>query len=585
MPTYHKVLALLNRKEKRRGALVLGMVIVMATLETAGVASVMPFLAVLGNPQTIETSSTLNSLYQRLGFTSVDNFIIALGLASFTLILLSAFFRTITHYAMNRFIEMRRHSLSKRLLETYLRQPYTFFLGRHSSEMAKSVLSEVDQLVQNVFRPGLQMIAYFIVASAIVILLLIINLWLAMGVAVIIGGMYALIFAAVRGLLSRVGEDRAIANQQRFMAASEALGGIKDIKLLGREHAYLSRFESPSRRQARHQATNQTLSEAPKFLIEAIAFGGVIALTLVLLTTQNGTGSEALGNILPVLGLYVFAGYRLLPAAQRTYSGLSKLRFGATAVNNIYDDLLHRTALAELHKQAPAPLTPKIAITLDNIHYTYPGAECPALQNINLEIPVGSYIGIAGASGAGKTTLVDIILGLLRPCQGAIRIDGTEIKENNLRAWQQALGYVPQDIFLTDATVAENIALGVPRDQINHDQVVQCAKMAQIHDFVLNHLPQQYESVVGERGSRISGGQRQRIGIARALYHDPPVMVFDEATNALDIPTEKHIIKAIEHLSPQKTVIFITHRLETIDHCDQIITLASGIQKFEDKNP
>jgi ABC-type multidrug transport system fused ATPase/permease subunit len=579
METWRKALALLSRKEKRRGGLVLGMIIVMAVLETAGVASVMPFLSVLGNPEVVKTNPVLSFTYEALGFTSVDTFILALGTSAFGLILFSAFFRSLTHYAMNRFIQMRRHSIGKRLLETYLRQPYAFFLDRHSGDMAKNILSEVDQLVQQVFRPGVQMVAYSVVMLALVTLLIVVDPWLALGVAVAIGGMYALIFGAVRGTLGRVGRDRARANQERFTAASEALGGIKDIKLLGREQAYLSRFDGPSARQARHQATNQTLGEIPKFIIEAVGFGGVIALTLVLLATQGGTGNDALGSILPVLGLYVFAGYRMLPAAQKIYVGMAKMRFGAAAVSNAYNDLYQRPVLAELYKrdlEPLEPLEPKQSIALRNIHYTYPHAERPALQGINLEIQVGSSVGIIGTSGAGKTTLVDVLLGLLRPTDGAIEVDGTPITDDNLRAWQQSLGYVPQDIFLTDSTVVENIALGVPTEKINHQQVEQSARMAQVHDFISDDMPLGYNTMVGERGVRLSGGQRQRIGIARALYHDPPVLVFDEATSALDTETESAVMDAVYALSDLKTVIMIAHRLSTVAGSDQIVTLVHG---------
>lgn len=576
MNTWQKALALLTPKEKRRGGLVLIMVTIMAVLETAGVASVMPFLAVLGNPEVVNTNPFLSGLYQGLDFQDVDAFIMALGVAAFGLILFSALFRSLTHYAMNRFIEMRRHSVGKRLLETYLRQPYAFFLDRHSGDMAKNILSEVDQLVQQVFRPGMQMVAYSVVILALVALLIVVDPWLALGVAMVVGGMYAAVFAAVRGILGRVGRDRARANQERFTAASEALGGIKDIKLLGREHAYLSRFEGPSKRQARHQATNQTLSDVPKFVIEAVGFGGVIALTLVLLATQGGTDSNALGNILPILGLYVFAGYRLLPAAQNIYKGMAKLRFGAAAVDGVYSDLHQRSAVAELYKRTHAPLQPKHTIVLQSIHYTYPNAERAALQGVSLEIPVGSSVGIIGTSGAGKTTLVDLLLGLLRPSGGAIMVDGQPITNANLRAWQQALGYVPQDIFLTDSTVAENIALGVPPQQIDYEQVERCARLAQVHDFIVGDMPEGYSTMVGERGVRLSGGQRQRIGIARALYHDPGILVFDEATSALDNETETAVMSAIDTLAGKKTLILIAHRLTTIQNCSQLLRLENG---------
>jgi ABC-type multidrug transport system fused ATPase/permease subunit len=576
MNTYRKALALLTPKEKRRGSLVLGMVVIMAVLETAGVASVMPFLAVLGDPEMVHTNAVLASAYNNLGYQSVEVFLFALGAAAFGLILFSALFRILTHYAMNRFIEMRRHSVSRRLLETYLRQPYEFFLDRHSGDMSKSILSEVDQLVRNVFRPGMQMVASSVVLLAIVLLLLLVDPVIALGVAGVVGGSYAAIFFAVRPILTRIGLERRRANKERFEAAGEALGGIKDIKLLGREHAYLQRFNGPSVRHASTEAANQTISQVPKFLIEAIGFGGIIVLSLVLMAIHGGSTGDGLGQVLPILGLYAFAGYRMLPAAQHIYSGMAKLRFGAAAIDGVYEDLHERAQLAKIHKRAPKPLQPQQQIALEHIHYTYPNANRPALQDIHLAIPVGSSLGIIGTSGAGKTTLVDVLLGLLRPAEGAITVDGQPVTAANLRAWQQSLGYVPQDIFLTDTTVAENIALGVPPEQIDQEQVEHCARMAQLHQFITEQMPQGYNTVVGERGVRLSGGQRQRIGIARALYHDPAVLVFDEATSALDNETEAAVMEAVDALSDEKTIIMIAHRLSTVRQCDQLVQLELG---------
>jgi len=576
MHTYRKALALLTPTEKRRGTLVLVMVVIMALLETAGVASVMPFLSVVGDPQMVETNPILAAVYSTLGFTSVDVFLFALGAVAFGIVLFSALFRILAHYAMNRFIEMRRHSLSKRLLETYLRQPYEFFLDRHSGDMSKSILSEVDQLVENVFRPGMMLVAYSVVLLALVTLLLIVDPIIATSVAAVVGGSYAAIFLAVRPLLSRLGLERREANKARFEAAGEALGGIKDIKLLGREHAYLQRFHGPSVRQASTQAGNQTISLVPKFLIEAIGFGGIIVLSLVLLAAHGDAIRGGLGQVLPMLGLYAFAGYRMLPAAQHIYAGLSKLRFGAAAVDGAYDDLRQREQLAEIHKLAPAPLRPNKEISLEGLSFTYPNAVQPSLRSINLTIPVGSSLGIIGTSGAGKTTLVDVLLGLLCPDEGAIVVDGQPITDANRRAWQQTLGYVPQNIFLTDTTVAENIALGISLKDVDREQIVRCARMAQVHQFIAEQMPNGYDTVVGERGVRLSGGQRQRIGIARALYHNPAVLVFDEATSALDSETEEAVMSAIDALAGAKTLILIAHRLTTVQNCDQIVRLEQG---------
>ncbi|MDX1695689.1 MAG: ABC transporter ATP-binding protein [Ketobacteraceae bacterium] len=547
------------------------MVIIMAVLETIGVASVMPFLAVLGDPQAIHNTPYLAATYNVFGFKSAEKFLIALGIGAFCIVLFSAAFRILTTYAINHYTHMRRHSIGERLLETYLRQPYTFFLNRHSGDMAKSILSEVDQLIVNVIKPGFDAVAYTVVALTIITFLILNDPWLALGVGIVIGGSYVLIFSLVQKRLKRIGRERAEANSERFTAAGEALGGIKDIKLLGREQAYLTRFRPSSARFSKHQATNATLSEVPRYFIEAIGFGGIIGLALMLMAR-----SENFGGVLPILGLYAFAGYKLLPAGQRIYGGMAKLRFGAAAVNDIYNDLHERSALAEIRNPPLGRLNVNESISLKNLYFSYQGASAPALKDINLQIPKGSAIGLVGGTGAGKTTLVDIILGLLRPTSGELQVDDSPVTNKNLRQWQSTLGYVPQDIFLVDASVSENIALGIPRDEVDLKQVETCGKMAQVHDFIVKELPDKYETKVGERGVRLSGGQRQRIGIARALYHNPDILVFDEATSALDNITEKAVMDAVNALSHEKTIIMIAHRLSTVEQCDRIFLLEHG---------
>jgi len=571
-----KLLVLLSRRERRRGALVMAMFVVMAALDTVGVASVMPFLSVLGNPSMVRSNPLLSSAYDLGGFASIDAFLLALGIGAFVLILVSAIFRTVTLYALDRFVEMRRYSVGERLLETYLRQPYAFFLDRHSGDMAKSILSEVDQLVQNVFRPGIEVIAYSTVFLAIVVLLVVVNPLLAGVAAGMLGALYGGVYFAVRGILGRLGGERVRANKERFTAAGEALAGIKEVKLLGREEVYLDRFRGPSRAYARHQATNQTLSQAPNFVVEAVAFGGIIALTLGLLAAYGGVRSDALGEILPVLGVYALAGLRMKPAAQHIYRGITRLRFGAAAVDEIYRDLRERRQLGKIPELSVEPLRPCRSIALSGVSYTYPQSDVPALAGIDLEIPVGSSVGLVGSTGAGKTTLVDVLLGLLSPTRGAIQVDETAITEANLRAWQTALGYVPQEIFLADASVAENIALGVPAEQVDYERVAQCARMAQVESFILGELPDQYDTLVGERGVRLSGGQRQRIGIARALYTDPAVLVLDEATSALDNRTEQAVMEAVYTASQDRTLIVIAHRLSTVRQCRKVVLLEEG---------
>jgi ABC-type multidrug transport system fused ATPase/permease subunit len=579
MSTLKKVVSLLTSPEKKQGMWVLVLVMGMAILETAGVASIMPFLAVLGNPQMLETNAVLSALYTRakgLGISTPDDFLIALGIGSFVLIVVSAVYRIFTQYVMNRFIEMRRHSISARLLETYLSQPYEFFLDHHNSEMSKTILSEIDQVIQSVFRPVYNMAAYSLVLICIITLLILVDPLIALLVAGLIGGLYALIFVAIKHRLLNLGAVLVSSNRERFMAAGEALAGIKVIKLLGREFSYLSRFQGHSQQFASTIASQITLSQVPKYAIEALAFGGIIAIMLVLMVTAGGISNGAIGKILPIVGLYTFAAYRLQPAVQAIFQGFASLRYGQDAIDSIHADIQPDNIPEPFPEQVPIALKAKSLIALKHLSYAYPKATKYALIDLNLDIPVGSSVGLVGSTGAGKTTIVDVILGLLRPTKGAITVDGNPVTDEQLRAWQQSLGYVPQDIFLTDASVAENIALGIPNTQIDQKQVEHCARMAQVHEFIANELPNQYETLVGERGVRLSGGQRQRIGIARALYHNPEVLVLDEATSALDTVTERAVMEAIDALTHQKTIIIIAHRLSTVKNCDQIVLLEKG---------
>lgn len=569
--TIKKILGLLTLQERKRGLWVLAMLVIMALLETAGIASLMPFLAVLGDQAVIERNQYLAFVYARFNFVSVDAFLIALASAAFVTIVVSAVFRIWAQYIVNRFVNMRRHSIGQRLLETYLRQPYEYFVNHRSGDLAKNILSEVDVLVLNVFKPGFDAIAYGVVAVAIVGFLLFLDPMLATIVGTTLGLFYAFTYYAVKGLLGRIGEDRLVANHERFKAAGEAIGGIKEIKLLGCEYAYLSRFRPPSIRFARHQATNATMGQVPKYLVEAVGVGGVLALALVLLASDKG-----IGGVLPVLGVYVFAGYRLLPATQRIFSGISNIRFGASAVENAYSDLHDRGNLAEISLPAQQQLQLQKIIELTDLTFTYANSRNPTLHNLSLRIPVGSSIGLVGGTGAGKTTLVDLLLGLLVPSEGGLFVDGVRITRDNIRSWQRTLGYVPQNIFLLDASIAENIAMGEPVDQIDYEAVERCGRIAQLDDFVMNDLPQRYATNVGERGVRLSGGQKQRIGIARALYRNPSVLVFDEATSALDNVTERAVMDAVSLLRGQKTIIMIAHRLSTVASCDKVVLLNKG---------
>lgn len=585
-----KLIAVLTPHERRRGALVLLMMLALALLETIGVASIMPFLAVLGNPDVLNTNEYLAWLYRQGSFESVETFLFALGLGAFGMIVGSAAFRIVNTYTVNRYVRMREYTLSTRLLQVYVKQPYSFFLNRNSADLSKTLLSEVGQAVNYGLKPAMELLSYVFVVIVLICMLLVIDPAMASIAGLVIGGLYAVLYVGIRGLLKRMGADRISANRARFQAADEVFGGIKDLKVLGREEAYIGRFRGPAAAFSRYQHLQTTLAVVPRYVIEAVGFGGVLALALSLMTKGNG-----LGEVLPLLGLYAFAGYKLLPAAQQVFASLNSLRFGAPAVELLYNELVGQVFESAASEQphpleaVPAqshPLELTRGIEFQGLGFTYPGAAGPALIDVNISIPARSSVGFVGSTGAGKTTAVDLILGLLSPSQGAVLIDGNDLNTVGTGRWQRIIGYVPQQIYLADASVTMNIAFGVPESQIDHAAVRRAARIARIADFIETELPQGYATEVGERGVRLSGGQRQRIGIARALYHDPQVLVFDEATSALDTATERSIMEAVDQLAGEKTIIMIAHRLSTVERCDQIILLnkgrVDGIGKYEE---
>jgi ABC-type bacteriocin/lantibiotic exporter with double-glycine peptidase domain len=548
------------------------MILFMAFLQTLGVASIIPFMSVLGNPELVETNRWLFLGYNHLGFSDPKNFLFFLGLVVFSALVLSSAFKALTQWVMLRFIYSCNHSLSCRLLQGYLGRPYTWFLNRHSADLGKSVLSEASLVVNQTMVPCMNLITQGTVAIFLIILLVLVDSVLALIVALVLGGSYLFIYVILRPYLSRIGADRLAANKQRYQIAQEALGGIKEVKIFGRENVFFKRFVDPSFRFARNQANSSIAGILPSYFMEMLAFGGILLIAMYLFRTH-----ESFGSILPVLGVYAFAGYRLMPALQGLYHQLARLRFGQPALDDLYKDILEFEQNQSTGQDPAAEkIFPKSAIILEDISFTYPQAKVPALENINLKVPANTTVGLVGGTGSGKTTTVDIMLGLLSPDKGRLLVDGVPIISDNVRSWQQALGYVPQHIYLADDTVAANIAFGLPPELIDMDIVVNAARIAEMHNFVVKEMPSGYETLVGERGIRLSGGQRQRIGIARALYHDPKVLVLDEATSALDNVTERQVMQSISAMKGKRTIILIAHRLTTVSSCDRIYFLDQG---------
>jgi ATP-binding cassette, subfamily B, bacterial PglK len=568
--TLRNLYQLLSPRERRQVVLLLPLLILTALAQVVGIASVMPFLAIVADPGAVERHEKLRLLYDMGGFTDTRGFLLALGGLMFVVIVGSNALTALSTWATLRFSWMRSHSIAVRILRGYLARPYLFFLEHHSADLGKNLLGEVIQVVTGTLVPGMKAVSGAIAAVAVLALLFYVDPVLALLTGLVMGGAYGLIFVAIRRNQRHMGQVRLAANQERFKTLSETFGGVKEVKLLGREEAMVQRFKRPSSRFASTTALNAVVAQLPRYALETIAFGGILLMVLYLL--QRGDGFEA---IVPTLGLYALAGYRLMPSMQQIFHGLTCIRFSSAAIENLMS-YVPATPSGALPPRRVEPMPLASTIRFRDVWFEYPTAKAPLFRGLDLELEAGTSTAFVGATGSGKSTLGDLIMGLLRPTAGRIEIDGVPLDEDNLRRWQRNLGYVPQAIFLADESIARNIAFGLPDDQIDMEAVVRAARTACIADFVETELPDGYDTVVGERGVRISGGQRQRIGIARALYHDPQLILFDEATSSLDGITEEQVLEAVANVARDRTIISIAHRLSTVRACDRIILLSAG---------
>jgi len=575
--TFEHLLRILDPRDVRQACTVLLLVLVMAIIESVGIVSIMPFLAVLANPDIINTNHYLASLYKAVGFESRADFLFLLGTATFVLLVGSSVLRGVTIWAQLRFTFLQTHAIGIRLLSCYLQQPYHWFFNRHSSDFSVKVLHEVTNVVQNVLTPAMLLVANAASVTLILIILVVVDPLLATSAVAILGVVYSAVFIFTKRRLEVIGKERLEANQQRYKAVHEVLSVIKYVKLSEMETRFAERFRILSERLARRGIVGAVVAELPSLFMQGLIFGGML---LVLLYLINAHGS--VGMALPVVGVYAIAGYRLMPALQGIYKSLSQIRFSLPSLDTL------RLDLNQLEVRTPSTVTnipnPHVPVgmilrdrlELREMSFTYPGATHPALQTVNLIVCESTTIGVVGTSGAGKTTFIDLLLGLLTPTSGRILVDGVVVDHHNVRVWQRGVGYVPQNIHLLDDTIALNIAFGCYREEVDMAAVERVARIANLHDFIEKDLPQGYDTVVGEQGVRLSGGERQRIGIARALYHDPSVLVFDEATSALDNLTESVVMEAMHTLGRRKTIIIVAHRLSTVRNCDRILVLDRG---------
>jgi ATP-binding cassette, subfamily B, bacterial PglK len=572
--TYKKLYQILSPRDRRLVMLLFLMMLASAVMETVGIASILPFIAVLANRDFVQTNVYLSGVFEYLGFTSTDSFLVFLGIAFFLLFLGGLLMRALAFWAQAKFSNSRMCSISSRVFFGYLCKDYEWFLDRHTARLATTVLSEVDRTIEKALFPALQLIAHVMVIALLLLLLFLVDPFLASSMIIVLGGSYLGIYLALQGRVGRLGQVIFASNRGRYRATQEAFGGIKDLKMKALEVGFLERFGNQTRKFAKARVSEQLIGQMPSYMMQGVIFGGMLLVILYLMTVY-----EDFDRALPILAMYAIAGYRLMPSLQNGYRHLITLRNARPVLDSLHADLqsIGETQAVKASLQVSTePLPVRREIRLREVRYRYPTGERDALQDISLVIPQFSTVAFVGPTGCGKTTLVDTILGLLHPGSGAVEVDGEAITPANVRRWQRNIGYVPQDIYLADASIAANIAYGLPEKRIDRKAVEKAAQIARLDEFVTTELKDGYDTEVGERGVRLSGGQKQRIGIARALYHDPEVLVLDEATSALDNLTEHAVMDAVRGLAKQKTIIMIAHRLTTVQACDTIFLLEAG---------
>lgn len=570
--TAEDILALLSPAQKRAGAWLLVLMVIGMLMEMLGLGLLLPALGIL----TDADSAARYPLLQRLSNqTSQAGLVLATMALLCGIYAIKAVYLGYVAWRKARYAYAIQADLSERLFAAYLRQPWSFHLQRNSAQLIRNAYGETSLFTQQGVLPAMMIVSEVLVFAGVAAVLV----WvepLGAAVVVIILGASALLFNRVtRVHVSRWGASRQYHDGRRIQHIQQGLGGAKDVKLLGRESDFLQQFRIHNDASALVGHRWQALQELPRLVLELLGVLGMTVLVAILLV--RGRPVEA---VLPTIGLFGAAAFKLMPSVNRILGAFQKIRYVRTAMRTLRSEMTLPSESSIEEAGLSGSLTLQETIALENVTFTYQDADSALFTRLNLTIRVGSSIGIVGESGGGKSTLVDLLLGLLEPEAGRVTIDGGDIR-GNMRGWQNQIGYVPQFIYLTDDTVRRNVAFGLAAEEIDDEAVRRALRAAQLESFVAE-LPQALDTVVGERGVRLSGGQRQRIGIARALYHDPAVLVLDEATSSLDTATEEGVMQSVRALKGQKTIVIVAHRLSTVAHCDEVYRLEDGRLQRED---
>jgi ATP-binding cassette, subfamily B, bacterial PglK len=545
----------------------------MAISTVTGIAAIAPFFSVLGKPQLIDTVGLLHWLYVHLGFASQRSFIVALGLAFLALVLVANLINILGAFALSRLASWIGTDLQSALFAEYLSRPYLFHTRTHSATLFNNIVNEPARTTYDILQNVLTLTTNAVTAALILLSVALLSPAVAVAMIAVLAGGYVLIYLVVRNRLLRCGHVQTQFFREQAKIVKESLGAIREIILLRNQAFFRDNFERASRGAARAIAYAQLVGQSSRHVMECVAVAGLIGLALFL-----GGGEDNAGPWLGRLTFLGFAAYRLLPTLQQAFAAIVKIGASRAGFSSITADLrLARAREAAVIVAANScwEQCPRQEIRLNEVFFGYAPDRPLALSGVSLSIPAKGVVGFVGANGSGKTTLVDLIAGLFVPTAGQVEVDGVALDDTNRIAWQSRIAYVPQTIFLLDATIAQNIALGSSEAAIDRERLLEAARLAQLDEFV-GKLPDGYDHIVGERGSSLSGGQRQRIGIARALYVNASVLILDEATTALDGLREQELMATLERLRGRYTIILIAHNSRTVRMCDVIFELERG---------
>lgn len=567
-----KIFYLLPKGDPFKVAVLFIMMLIAAGLEVVGIGMIPAFVSIVAAPEQVLEYEPIQGLLRVFNITDAEGLLLWGSAALVGVFIVKSIYIVFYNYIEARFIYNRRYTVSHDLMSSYMQAPYPFHLGRNTAELLRNITQEVNIVVNKVFTNMLKMSREGLMTVSILLFLLIMEPLITLIVILFSGiGAGSFLFLTQKKV-KRYGIEAQVHRRNMIKAVNQGLGGIKDARVLNREKEFIETFRKEAYESTRLMAYIRHIKQVPKPVVETTA---VIAMMLIaaLMVWQG----RAMSTIIPILTLFAMATVRLMPAVQQLSSLYTAFKYNIAALDPIYDDLKQleddRTKFLADRKQGErVELSEEISAT--NVSYSYPGSEEQALNNVSFTIPKGKAVAFVGESGAGKSTIVDLLLGLMVPSEGVISTDGVNIQER-LSAWQKNIGYIPQSIYLADETIKRNVAFGLPEEEIDDHQVWKALELAQLKEMVLN-LPKGLETEIGENGTRISGGQRQRVGIARALYHNPQVLVMDEATSALDNVTEKEITKAIERLRGERTIIMIAHRLTTVMNCNKLYLMEEG---------